>query len=254
MRVRSLVAAFVMVFAILPLAAAAQGRGSDGSVYRLNNGRWMPVEGYGTRISIGPDGSPWVVNSRNEIYRWRGGTFEKMPGTALDIGIGGDGTPWIVGTDDGIYRWNGNNWDRQVGHGVSISVDRSGRPWVVNKNSEIFQWEGSRFIVRSGTARDIAAGDDVWIVGTDSQIYRRSDNAWMPMGGRGERISAGSGGTAWVVNETGDIFQWQNGEFRPVRGTTAVDIAANANGDVWIVGTASGATPRLRRPRNDRDR
>ena len=67
MRVRSLVAAVFMVLAMLPSAVAAQERPSDGSIYRWNNGRWMQVDGYGTRISVGPDGAPWVINSRNEI-------------------------------------------------------------------------------------------------------------------------------------------------------------------------------------------
>src|SRR5688572_26602105 len=111
MRVRSLVLAAVVVLALLP-SAAAQDRPSDGSIYRLNNGRWMQVDGFGTRISVGPDGAPWVVNSKNEIYRWNRGAFEKLPGLARDIAVGGDGSAWIIGTDNGVYKWNGNDWDR----------------------------------------------------------------------------------------------------------------------------------------------
>jgi hypothetical protein len=236
---------------MLPLVASAQGRPSDVGIYRWNSGRWLQVEGYGTRISVGPDGSPWVINSRNEIFRWNNGAFDKLPGTARDIGIGGDGTAWIIGTDNAIYRWNGREWARiEDAHGVAISVDRSGRPWVINTSSEIYEWDGTRFIAHSGTARDIGAGDDVWLIGTDNQVYRRSGNQWMPMGGRGERISAGSG-TAWVVNEAGEIYQWMNGDFRRMPGS-AMDIATNASGQVWMAGTPSGATPRVRRPRNDR--
>ena len=82
--------------------APAQERSSDGSIYRWNNGRWLQVEGFGTRIGVGPDGSPWVVNSKNEIYRWTNGAFQKLPGTARDIGVGGDGSVWIIGTDEVI--------------------------------------------------------------------------------------------------------------------------------------------------------
>src|SRR5262245_43984874 len=102
MRVWSLVAAVTVVLAMLPQSSTAQNR--DASIYRWDNGRWVQVEGFGTRISVAPDGSPWVVNAQNEIYRWSGGRFQKLPGTARDIGVGGDGSAWIIGTDLGIYK------------------------------------------------------------------------------------------------------------------------------------------------------
>jgi hypothetical protein len=253
MRVRSLVAAVVLVaLAMLTLRAAAQEGPGDGGIYRWNNGRWMQVEGFGTRISVGPDGTPWVVNSRNEIYRWMNGRFDKMPGLARDIGVGGDGRAWIIGTDGGVYRWNGNDWDRVEGEGVAISVDRSGAAWVVNNSNEIFQWNGDRFINRSGRARDIGAGNDVWLIGTDGQLYRRGPNEWTPLGGSGGlRVSAGANGTAWAINQSGEIYEWANGDFRRMPGT-AVDIGTNAEGLVWMVGNAGGGNQRFRRQRNDR--
>jgi hypothetical protein len=253
MRVRFFVAAVFVVLAMLPSSATAQDRPSDGAIYRLNGNRWTQVDGFGTRVAVGPDGSPWIVNSRNEIYRWNRGGFEKLPGFARDIAVGGDGTAWIIGTDSGIYKWNGSDWARMEGHAVAISADRQGRPWVVNTSSEIYQWTGDRFLSRSGKARDVGAGDEIWVIGIDNQIHRLGPNGWVPMGGRGERISAGANGTAWVVNESGEIWQWRDGEFHMVPGGNAMDIAANGNGQVWIVGRASGgARGGFRRPRNDR--
>jgi Tectonin domain len=236
MRVRSLVAAVVVVLTMLPSFATAQTRSSatDGAIYRWNNGRWVQVDGFGSRIAVGPDGAPWVVNSQNEIYRWNNGGFQKLPGFARDIGV---------------YKWNGNDWDRMEGQGVAISVDRTGNPWVVNASTEIYQSQGGRFVPRSGKARDVGAGDEVWLIGTDNQIYRRGPNDWMPMGGRGERIAAGANGTAWVVNDAGEIFQWRDGEFHLVPGGNAMDVGANAAGQVWIVGRATGGSRGGRRPR-----
>ena len=252
MRVRSFVALVVVVLAMLPLRTAAQEGPSDGGIYRWNNGRWVQVDGYGQRISVGPDGSPWIVNSRNEIYRWMNGGFDKLPGAATDIAVGGDGRAWIIGTDRGVYRWNNDNWDRVEGAGVAISVDRSGNPWVVNASNEIFQWTGDRFVIRSGRARDIGAGDEIWIIGTDNQLYRRGPNEWTPLGGTGgERVSAGANGTAWAVNRAGEIYQWSNGDFRRMPGS-AIDVGTNGNGQVWIVGTAQGGDRRIRRQRDDR--
>ena len=58
-------------------------------------------------------------------------------------------------------------------------------------------------------------------------------------GGGGVRISAGADGTAWVVNQRGEIFRWETDGFRRVDGT-AMDIAANASGETWMIGTRGG--------------
>ena len=246
MSVRSFVAV-LMVFAMLPSVAAGQAGPSDGSIFRWSGGQWVQVDGFGVRISVGPDGSPWVVNSRNEIFRSSGGrNFQKLPGTATDIAVGGDGSAWIIGTDSNIYRWNGNAWDRIRGPASRSASIEPDAPWVVNAANEIYQWNGDRFVKQPGTARDVAAGSDVWIVGTDRQIYRFGTNDWSPMGGSGDRISAGGAGIAWVVNAGGEIYRFQSGSSQRVSGS-AMDIAANANGDVWMVGNARGGDLRQRR-------
>jgi hypothetical protein len=52
-----------------------------------------------------------------------------------------------------------------------------------------------------------------------------------------------------VVNRSNEIFQWANGSFQRQPGT-AMDVAANTGGQVWIIGTGQGAPARLRRQRN----
>jgi Tectonin domain len=231
------------VLALLPSGAIGQEQRDDGNLFRLDGQRWVPVDGYGVRVSVAPNGEPWVVNSRNEIWRSQsGGSFEKLPGAARDIGIGADGTVWIIGTDNGIYRWNQNNWDRVEGSGVAISVDRSGSPWVVNAQNQIYRYVNGRFeVMNNGRARDIAAAPDgaVYIVGTNSEVYRLAGNDWQSMGGSAERIAAGPNGTVWVVNNAREVYRWENGGFERMPGS-ATDIAVNANGQAWIVGREGG--------------
>ena len=234
MRTRSYVAVWI-AFTLLPWLVAAQ-RTQDAGIFRWDGQRWVQHEGSGTRISVGPDGSPWVVNSRNEIYRSENGAFRRLPGAAKDIGVGADGRAWIIGTDDRVYQWNGSRWIAVPGSGTAISVDRFGAPWVVNAAGEIYQWEGGRFVLRPGGARDIGAGRDVWVVGTDGGIYRLAGSAWSPMGGSGARISAGAPGTAWVVNQAGEIYRWQSGTFERLPGS-AIDVGVNVRGDAWVIGT-----------------
>ena len=80
MRARSYVAVCI-AFTLLPWLAAAQST-QDAGIFRWDGQRWVQHEGSGTRISVGHDGSPWVVNSRNEIYRWESGAFRRLPGAA----------------------------------------------------------------------------------------------------------------------------------------------------------------------------
>ena len=73
------------------------------------------------------------------------------------------------------------------------------------------------------------------MIGTEHLVSQLGSNGWELRGGNGVRIAAGDDGSAWVVNDSGEIYQWSQGSFRRIPGT-ALDIAANANGDVWMVG------------------
>ena len=77
------------------------------------------VDGGGVRIAVGPDGTPWVVNSRGQIFHRQGTSWGALlPGLGKDIGVGADGSVWLIGTnpvgaasDFGVYKWNATNWD-----------------------------------------------------------------------------------------------------------------------------------------------
>ena len=147
---------------------------------------------------------------------------------------------WIIGTDNGVYRWNGTRLGSRLGlrcrRSAPIDPARRGSSTARTRSTS-----GTEIVSSPGPERpcDIGAGSDVWIIGTDDQIYRRGPNEWTPVGGSGVRISAGADGTAWVVNQRGEIFRWESDGFRRVNGT-AMDIAANATGETWMIGTRGG--------------
>jgi hypothetical protein len=85
------------------------------------------VPGGGVRIAVGPDGSPWLVNTEGRIFRRQGGRWVERPGRARDIAVAANGTPWIVGLEavtggHALYRWAGNDWGRVEGGGVAIAA------------------------------------------------------------------------------------------------------------------------------------
>src|SRR3954471_13861201 len=100
----------LLIITLTPSLAAAQGPQRDGNVYRWTGTQWEQVDGSGRRIAVGPNGSPWVVNSLNQIYRRENGVFQRLPGEATDIAVGGDGSVWVIGTDARAYQWAGNDW------------------------------------------------------------------------------------------------------------------------------------------------
>ncbi|NEO28423.1 MAG: BPSL0067 family protein, partial [Kamptonema sp. SIO4C4] len=107
------------------------------SIHRWTGSGWQQVGGGATRITVAPDGTPWLVNSVGKIYKRVGNNWQQMPGQAHDIEIGADGSIWVIGKNPvsggyGIYKWKGNGWTEVGGGAVRITVAPDGTPWVVN--------------------------------------------------------------------------------------------------------------------------
>ena len=139
----------------LPGVATDIGVGSDGSVWAIGTNSVPDGSSpagnntEGNRISVAPDGSPWVVNNVDKIFRSTDGKggWEQLPGAATDIGVGSDSSVWIIGNNPvpdgfGIFHWNGSTWDSVNGGAVRIAVAPDGEPWMVNNAGSIFQGKG----------------------------------------------------------------------------------------------------------------
>ena len=228
----------------LTLTATAQTQARDGGIFRWDGQGWVQVPGAAVRISAGPDGSPFVVNSGGGIYRWVNGGFQQMPGLALDIGVGADGSAWIIGSNQGIYRWNGQGWSQVPGAAIRISVGPDGSPWVVNAGGGIYRWANGRFQQVPGQGRDIGVGADgsAWVIGTDQSISKWNGQGWSRVAGAAVAISVASNGAPWVVNTANEIYRWNGSGFLKLLGT-ATDIGVGANGTAWVVGTAGQPRP-----------
>ena len=217
-------------------------RTPEGGIFKWNGQEWTQVPGSGFKISVGPDGSPWMVQYQGNIYRWVNGGFERMPGRARDIGVGANGAVWIIGWDSGIYRWNGQGWDRVPGAGVTISVQSNGAPWIVNSTGEIYRWVTDHFEPVEGRARDIGAEKSIWVIDQDGLVYNWSHGSWLKdaragiaTAGNAKRITIGPDGSPWVVNTAREIYQWTDGTFQKFPGS-ATDIGVGADRSVWMVG------------------
>jgi hypothetical protein len=170
-----------------------------------------------------------------------------QPGAGYDIGVGDySSSVWVIGTNPvpggyGIYRWNGSNWDGIDGGAVRISVGPNNTPWVVTDVGNIFVLNGSDWQLLPGLATDIGVGADgsAWAIGIDPVpggygIYRWNGSDWDNMNGGAVRIAVSRDGTPWVVNDAGNIFVLNGGEWQLLPGL-ATDIATGIH-TTWVTG------------------
>lgn len=112
-------------------------------------GPWSSISGQGIRISVAPDGTPWVVNKQNRVYRCEDKSagmqapWSRIEGSAVDIGIGANGAVWIVATGGNVYAWVNSEWERHTVPDMvtvaNIAVDPNGLPWITTANKEIYR-------------------------------------------------------------------------------------------------------------------
>ena len=75
----------------------------------------------------------------------------------------------------------------------------------------------------------------MWACANGGQIFKQSEGDWkMVQGASAKRISVGQDGNAWVVNEEGQILQF-DGEGWKRQAGGASDIAVGGDGSLWVI-------------------
>lgn len=150
----------------LPGTGTDIGIGADGSVFIIGTQDVSPTGGFnimkwngsgwdtlpecaGIRISVTPQGIPWVVNKSNIVYKNTGGIlWEPVPGVlGNDIGIGADGSVYVAGKDSSlasynppIYQYTSAGWVAIKGvAGVAVAVSPKGKPSWIDKSNLIYR-------------------------------------------------------------------------------------------------------------------
>ena len=242
----------LILLVILPLASIL--RAQDSGIYRWNDARgdWdeSPGQHVASRVSVGPDGSPWVVDSKGSISHLVGDAWQAIPGRAKDIAVSGDGSVWVIGGDpnvlgnDDVYKREGSSWRRFDGAALNISVGESGMPWVVTSEGATYRLVRGVFVDVKRQASDVAIGgrvDTAWVTAPSGEIFYMSRRGtWVQVPGRALRISVGPDGMPWVVTEQRTIYRWASDHFELMPGL-ANDIGIGADGSVWVIGYSPAA-------------
>jgi hypothetical protein len=116
---------------------------------------------------------------------------------------------------------------------------------MVNTSNKIYRWDGSAWRSVPGDALDIGIGgspDSIWIVGTNRRLYEwnaaTSKFVAKAIGSDGDRITVDNTGRPWMINTSQAIYV-ENGDAWTRLPGSGRDIAAGANGDVWLVGNST---------------
>jgi extracellular elastinolytic metalloproteinase len=194
--------------------------GDSFATYRWNTGRkdWDDMGGSALRIAVARDGTAWGVDKQGAIQQWTASSgWVTKPGAANDIAAGPDGSIWVVGTKQvgdsfATYRWNTaqNGWDEMGGAALRIAVNRNGT-WTVDTQGRISRWINQTWTAVRGRAKDIGAGQDgsVWITLPSGQgVCKWAPEGWLPViPGDAGQISVDPTGLPWVTGQQNGIFQ-----------------------------------------------
>jgi hypothetical protein len=119
-------------------------------------------------------------------------------------------------------------WAQKAGFGVGGGAAAGGPPQVA------FRWNK----VDGALARISVAGNHVWGVNAEGNIWTMGAHGWTQIPGSASDISVSSDGTVWCVTPTGDIYRWVNNNWTQVPGSlTRVSVAGPNN--VWGVNKAN---------------
>ena len=136
-----------------------------------------------------------------------------------DISVGADGSVWVLGTEKTekgypVKRWTGQGWEVLDQYAVRIAVDPKGNPWVIQETGEIYFYKDGKFKLIPSKARDISVGKEgtVYSIGWDKRkkgypVYKWTGAAWASTSGFGNRIAVDNKGKPWVVTAKHKIYR-----------------------------------------------
>ncbi|MEK9843621.1 tectonin domain-containing protein [Thalassospira sp.] len=159
---------------------------ASGNLSKLNDTmtRFDRIPGQGISVAVAPDGTPWTIRSDGLVQRCDTSPCKIIRQRAKSISIGPDGSVYVVSDTQFLMRLAANGEDFEVvltpGHiPESAAVGPNGFPWVVTKDTHVL---ASKFFDRDEQAdRRIAAstaGDTTGSGNTAAVVDIPSDNAF----------------------------------------------------------------------------
>jgi hypothetical protein len=179
--------------------------------------------------------------------------WEQLPGLAREISAGPNGSLWCLGIGDSpngysLHEWHIDHWNHIDGQAVQIAAGADDQAWIVNRDHRIFSRSTNDWMLRPGSAREVAISADgsIWCISArdiapgGGSIHIWNGNDWDHVDGAAVKIAVGPDGLAWIVNSAGQVFRRSGEGFELLPGL-ASEIAISPEGSVWCL--SKGLTP-----------
>ncbi len=155
---------------------------ASGSLSKLNDAmtRFDRIPGQGILVAVDPDGTPWTIRSDNLVQRCEQSPCEVLSQKAKSISIGPDGSVYVVSANQFLMRLAADGKTFEVvqtpGHTPeSVAVGPNGFPWVVTTDtvvlaSKFFERDeqNDRLVAASTVGDTTGSGDTAAVVDVTS--------------------------------------------------------------------------------------
>ena len=156
---------------------------ASSTLFRLNDAmtRFDRISGQGILVAVSPEGTPWTIRSDSLVQRCDKSPCEVFRQKAKSISIGPDGSVYVVSNTQFLMRLNAEGITFEVvqtpGHTPqSVAVGPNGFPWVVTNDtlvltSKFFERDeqNDRLVAASTVGDTTGSGDTAAVVDVSSQ-------------------------------------------------------------------------------------
>lgn len=251
---------------------------SAGALYRLNSAatRFDRISGNGALIAVGPKDVPWAVRSDGLVQRCDTNPCTVLSQKAKSLSVGPDGSVWIVSDRDLLMRLkdDGKTFGMVpvAGHTpASVAAGPNGYPWVVTSagkvlSSHYFERDESddRKVAASTAGDTVGTGESVAVTSNQVSGFTFSKNMQFTTvgvdvfsSGLDVRLEAGNDGQIWgTTRNEGAVYDEKSRKFvakslSMFEGNNEVyDFAVTKNGDAWAYVLYGGLDDKLFRERS----
>lgn len=213
----------------------ADANGTLGRYDPATNG-FLRIDGNAVFVAAAPDGTPWGLLSDGTVVRCRAAPCDRLGRQGRSLSIGPDGSVFLVSLDNRLLRYNAGSgdWDFIVVPNqtpATVAVGPRGRPWVATATHKLL---ASTFFDRDESLDlQVAAGTQTPTTGSgDSSAVLSSTAAaggfvftknirvkTYSFAGNLLGVTVGSDGTVLALDFSGQLWKF-NAASRSFVGTT----------------------------------
>lgn len=232
------------------------------------NGRFERTAGRGLQVAVAPDGTPWTIRSDSVVQRCDVDPCKTVGQLARNISIGPDGSVFLISTTDQLLRRRPGSDDfvrvLVPGHVPDdVAVGPQGFPWLVTSAGKVLSTKyferdetGDRTLALKTTADTTGTGSTAAVVSSESSSgfkftknlkfdgYTASD--YIGLLGALTGLSVGQDDSVFIYQNS-DVYEFDSRKktfeaLTTTFGVNVVDVSSDADGNIWGLSSAAPAT------------